>query len=297
MLVSYIIIGFNSRKFLPACLGSIIADAPGDSEIILIDNASSDGTCEFVGREYPDIRLISNSTNIGHCKAVNQGFAEARGRYIILLDADTELQAGATPTMLKFLQDQPDIQLAAPRMLNPDGSVQETARRLPSIINAFFGRQTLLTRIFPNNRFTRDYLARNNLTLSEPFETGWVSSACMVFSRDTLERVGKWDEGYLGYWVDCDWCKRIQDAGGSIYCVPEAKVWHYEQNKPGRKKSLHRIRLFAQGARRYYIKHHTCRWWDPRAVLAVVFFWARILLESPVITNNINCNDSIILPI
>lgn len=279
MLISYILVGFNSRRFVPACLGSILADAPADAEVLFIDNASADGTANLVAAEFPSVRLFRNDTNVGHCGATNQGLRAARGRYIIILDTDTELPPGTTSILIDFLQKHPDVRAAAPRMLNADGTIQETARNFPSIINALFGRQTLLARLFPNNRFTLRYLGRENIHRDEPFAVEWVSAACMIVPRRTVEEVGPWDEGYAGYWVDCDWCRQIQDAGGPIYCVPAARVWHYEQNRVGVKKSLHRIRLFNQGARRFFIKHHTCGGWDPRAWVATVLLALRAAMQ------------------
>ena len=101
----------------------------------------------------------------------------------------------------------------------------------------------------------------------------------MIFHRRVPVEVGEWDERLRGYWVDCDWCKRIQNAGGPIYCVPTARVWHFEQNRPGRRKSVARIRLFNDGARQFYIKHHTLGWWDPRAWLAAVLLSARTVVQ------------------
>lgn len=280
MLISYIIVSFNSRPYLPDCLDSIMADAPADAEIIVIDNASHDGVCDLLGQQYPSVRLIKNDRNVGHCPATNQGFRAARGHFIMLLDADTKLEPETTSTLLDFLERHPQVKAVAPRMLNPDSTIQETARNFPSIINALWGRQTLLARLFPNNRFTTAYLARENLAQSEPFPVDWVSAACMVFPRSTVDEVGEWDEGYGGYWVDADWCKRIQNGGGPIYCIPEARVWHFEQNRPGRKRSLSRIRLFNQGAHRFFTKHHTWGPWDPRALAAGGLLSLRTIIQA-----------------
>ncbi len=267
MEISYILVGFNSGRFVPTCLRSIHADAPADSEILFIDNASSDGTVEQIQNDFPSVRLIRNDTNVGHCKATNQGLVAARGDFMMVLDTDTELPPGTTRTLLDFFAAHPRADVAAPRMLNPDGSIQETARRFPTMANALFGRQTFLAQLFPNNPFTRRYLGRENLDRTDPFEVDWVSAACMVFRRATIDRTGLWDEGFGGYWVDCDWCKCVREKAGTIWCVPSARVWHYEQNRIGVRKSVHRIRLFNQGAQRYYVKHHTRGRWDPRALL------------------------------
>lgn len=277
--ITYIIVGYNSRQYLETCLGSVFADAPTGAEVLFIDNASHDDSCALIRQQFPDTRLMVNDSNIGHCRAVNQGFREARGDYFMLLDADTELEPGTTAHLLEFLHENPSAKVVAPRLLNPDGSVQETARRFPSAVNAFFGRQTFLARLFPNNPITARYLARENLLRNDPFQVDWVSAACMLLPRSTYENIGGVDEGFTGYWVDCDWCKTIQEAGGPIFCVPGARVWHYEQNRAGRRVSFYRIRVFNYGVYRYYRKHHTRGPWDPRAILVAGLLLGRAAVQ------------------
>jgi|GEM_PF-368356 len=266
--LSYVLVGFNSRRFVQACVDSILADAPAGAEIVFIDNASSDGTAELLAARFPDVHLVINAENIGHCRAVNQGMKLARGRFIMVMDVDTEVVPGASAQLLQFLQSNPRVACVAPRMLEEDGTIQETARNFPRPLNGLFGRQTALSRWFPNNPFTRGYLAKQNLNQDEPFEVEWVSAACMVFPRETIDKAGYWDEGYAGYWVDCDWCKRIELSGGQVYCVPGAQVRHFEHNRPGRVRSASRLKMFNDGAYRFFMLHHTWGTLDPRALAA-----------------------------
>jgi hypothetical protein len=148
--------------------------------------------------------------------------------------------------------------------------VQQSARRFPRPINGLFGRQSLLTRLFPGNLMSRRYLLTDRMSADEPYEVEQISGACMLFRRDLIDHVGPWDEGYFAYWVDSDWCFRIQKHGWKVYCVPQALIIHHEQNHRGRKKSPRRIWMFHYGAYRFYTKNMTWGPLDPRAVFAVV---------------------------
>ena len=185
----------------------------------------------------------------------------------MVLDADTVVLPGTVPRLIAFLRDRDDAAVVAPRMMNCDGSLQETARRFPTVAAALFGRQTILTRLFPNNRFSRTYLQRDKQEESLPFEVDWVSAACMAFPRTLVERLGPWDEGFGGYWVDADWCARAQTVG-RVFCLPAGRVIHAEQNRPDRRKGTRRIVQFHRGVYRFYRKHYTRGIFDPRALSA-----------------------------
>jgi hypothetical protein len=163
-----------------------------------------------------------------------------------------------------------DVSVAAPRVYNSDMSIQESARNLPSWESGLFGRQSLLTRLFPNNIFSRRYLARDKIGAKEPFQVEQVGATCMIFPWSLLDEVGPWDEGFFAYWVDTDWCIRLKKMNKKIFCVPEARVIHYESNRRGRKKSPFRIWLFHWGAYRLYRKHYTVGIFGPRALIAIV---------------------------
>lgn len=279
MDLSIVIATCNSETFIERCLASVTGPDAGtelSTEVIIVDNASTDGTRETVRSQFPAAMVIENSRNEGHCRAINRGLAAAQGEFVMVLDADTIVLPGASAALVRFLRNQNAV-IVAPRMINADGSVQETARRFPTVANAIFGRQTLLTRLFPDNRFARAYLQRDRYDATAPFEVDWVSAACMVFPRTLVRRLGTWDEGFGGYWVDADWCARAR-AAGPVYCVPEARVIHVEQNRPDRRKGAHRVIQFHRGVFRFYRKHYTRGLFDPRAVAAAAALSVRAAL-------------------
>jgi GT2 family glycosyltransferase len=169
--------------------------------------------------------------------------------------------------------------MVAPRTLNSDGSVQESARALPTPMSALFGRQSTLTRLWPSNPFSRAYLMREHLEERGPFRVEQIGGACMLFRRDLLDRAGLWDESYFGYWVDTDWCYRLKSLDIPIYCLPDARIVHHEGNARHKRKSAHRIWMFHYGAWRLYTRWRTFGWLDPRAILAGLGLGARALMH------------------
>jgi GT2 family glycosyltransferase len=276
--LTVVIASFNNWHYVRGCLRSLSQGSAGAFEAIVVDNASTDETVDRIREEFPSVVLIVNPTNRGHCHAMNQGIAASRGKFVLVLDGDTVLTPGAADLLVDFLRATPEAAIAAPRMLNDDGTIQETARTFPSVWNGLWGRQSRLTAWFPNHPMARRYLRRDALDATEPFEVDWVSAAAMAFRRDLPEKVGYWDERIRGYWVDADWCKAAHRAG-KVFCVPAARVVHFEQNRRNVRKGAARIVLFHQGAYRYYRKHHTRGPWDPRAWMASMALALRAALQ------------------
>lgn len=275
--VSTVIVNWNFWSHLQRCLEALCKIHDQVCEIVVVDNGSQDGSVSNVRKEFPHVVVQANATNLGYARAVNQGLGLVVGRYVLLLDPDTKLSPDSFAMLLDFMEKHPEASVVAPRTYYPDGTVQESARDFPSAMNALFGRQSLLTRLF-DNPFSRRYLMRHKLHATEPFEVQQVSSACMLLRREVVDQAGPFDEGYNSYWADTEWCMRLRRMGKIIYCVPAASVIHYEQSRRGRKKSQHRIWLFHRDAYQLYWKNYTWGRWDPRAVFAFVALTARAAL-------------------
>lgn len=276
--LTILIVTWNSWGDLKRCLESIRKSGAAEAEVLVFDNGSADGTAEKVRQQFPEVRLEQSPVNLGLPPAVNRGLRAARGDYVMLLDVDTEVRPGTPARLLEFLEARPDVALAAPRIYTPEGAVERSARNLPSAMNGLFGRQSLLTRLFPGNPYSRRYLASDHLRSTEPFRVEQVSAACMFMRRTLVDEVGPWDEAYRCYWVDSDWCAQIKRAGKSVYCVPDVGIVHYENNRAGKKKSPWRIRHFHIGAYRFYRKHYALGALDPRALFAAVALSARAVV-------------------
>jgi N-acetylglucosaminyl-diphospho-decaprenol L-rhamnosyltransferase len=275
---SVLIVSFNCWELLNACLKTIYSSDSPHKEIIVIDNNSVDETCENLRKYYPEVRIIENDSNVGHTKAVNQGCRISSGKYILLLDADTEVSKDCVGLLTSFLESHPHISMVSPKTFLADGSLQDSAKNFPAPINGIFGSPSLLTKLFPGNAFSQRYLALTRCDMKQPIKVEYVSAACMLFRRDVFEKVGEWDEGFHSYWVDADWCKRIQLSGGQIYYIPSAVIIHHEQNSRSVKKSPLRIIKFHTGSFRFYSKHYTRGKWDPRRLFAAALLAARALI-------------------
>lgn len=276
-VVSVIIVTYNACADLERCLESVAGQKELALETIVFDNASTDGTLEMLKR-FPSVRVIPSSENAGLTVGINRASRVATGDYICLLDSDTVVEPGALLALQQCLAANPRAGVVAGRMLNVDGTIQETARTFPSIVNGLFGRQTLIARLFPNNPLTRAYLRRDDLHRSDPFEVDWVAAACMMYPRDLTSVIGHWDEDYFVYWVDADWCYRVRQAGRSVWCVPGARIYHIEQNRAGKRKNPRGIRSFHEGAYLFYRKHYVKSPWHPMAQLARISLAARCRL-------------------
>jgi len=242
--LSIVVVSWNGWGDLEICLDSIRSSELQDVEVIVVENGSVDGTRELLPEKYPEVRIIQNEENVGHGPGVNQGLKAARTKYTLILDSDTQLDPAATRILVEYMEEHPDVAVLAPRIYSLDGKIEESARNFPTAMTGLFGRQSILTSLFPNNRVSRRYLARENIDKTEPFQVEQVSAAAMMVRMATVQRVGYWDAGYRAYWVETDWCMNLNRAGERVFCQPHACVVYCEQNKRGRRKSSLRIRLF-----------------------------------------------------
>jgi N-acetylglucosaminyl-diphospho-decaprenol L-rhamnosyltransferase len=232
--VSIVIVNWNVCDLLRRCLRSISSiQHPASSnqhpatnvEIIVVDNASTDGSVDMVRDGFPDVHLVANVSNRGFSAANNQGIAVARGRYVLLLNPDTELVGEALAKMMAFADQYPDVGVVGPQLLNPDGSVQSSRRRFPTLATAFF-ESTWLQRYAPRRLLERYYV------LDQPDDViqdvDWVKGAAVMARREAIEHVGPMDEGFFMYSEELEWCRRFREAGWRVVYLPTAQIVHYE---------------------------------------------------------------------
>jgi N-acetylglucosaminyl-diphospho-decaprenol L-rhamnosyltransferase len=226
MDLSIVIVSWNVKELLAACLASVYRSLQEmEYNVLVVDNASSDGSVEMVRESFPQARLIANSNNRGFAAANNQAMAATRGRYLVLLNPDTELRDNALGMLLRFMDDTPAAGMAGPRLIYGDGSFQHSAFGFPSLAQAFFDFFPAHYRLLEsrlNGRYPRSLYASGR-----PFAIDHPLGACMMVRREVIEQVGHMDEQFFMYCEEVDWAMRIKRAGWGVYCVPAAEVVHH----------------------------------------------------------------------
>lgn len=226
-MIDIVIVNYNSSDFLLKCLESVYDALEGYPATIRIqDNASSDRV-HRITEQFPAAILTRNERNIGFSAAVNQAFEQSTSPYVILLNPDCYVQKNFFGDIIRFMDKNPQIGIAGPRILDSNGSVQGSARSFPTALTSLFGRSSLLTRLFPNNPITSANLLTMRCDGVHPMEVDWVSGACMIVRRKAVDAVGVFDERFFMYWEDADWCRRMRDGGWKVVYFPLASVVHY----------------------------------------------------------------------
>lgn len=256
--LSILIVSFNSAADLPTCLQALPRGARRVSyEVLLIDNASGDGTPDLVRENFPDVRVIANRENRGFARAANQGFREATGRHLLLLNPDTVVGDESLDRCVAFLDTHRDVGIVGPRVNNPDGTLQRACRRsLPTPTVSLF-RLGGLGRLFPRHPAARAY----NLEDSDPARTmdvDAVSGSFLMVRREALEATGGMDERYFLYGEDLDFCVSVMRAGYRVVYYPEAVVVH-EKGTSSRQARLLANREFHRSMALFHRKHFAAR--------------------------------------
>lgn len=227
--ISIIIVSYNTKDFLEKCLQSVYIHKPEhfSFEIIVVDNASSDGTSEAISNEKINYTFIQNKTNVGFSKANNIGIKKATGRYILFLNSDTEVRENTLETMICFMDKHKDAGAATCKVVMPNGKLDDASHRgFPTPWNAFCYFSGL-AKLFPKSMVFNGYnFAWKDLHKMHTIDA--VAGAFMMVRREAGEQVGWWDEDYFFYGEDLDFCYMLQQKGWKIYYVPTIDILHYK---------------------------------------------------------------------
>ncbi|MCK5566643.1 MAG: glycosyltransferase family 2 protein [Actinomycetia bacterium] len=223
--LSIIIVSYNSLGYLRECLDSIYSHPPGkDFDIVVVDNASYDGTNGYIRKNHSDVILITNKKNKGFAAANNQAIKTTDSKYILLINSDCEVYEDSINKLTDYIDKNPRVAVAGPKIINSDGSVQYSCRRFPSFFGA--AAHTVLTHIYPANPISRKYMMAD-VSRDEPFSVDWVSGSCMIIRRESLKETGPLDENYFMYVEDIDICYRIWQNGWEVYYMPHSEILHH----------------------------------------------------------------------
>ena len=253
--LSVILVNYNTDDDLRRCVASLDAGIGSfEWDGVIIDNASVDGSGEVAGSG-ARVRLCRNRENVGFARGVNQGLAMTSGRYALVINQDCELLPGAIPTLRVELDRHPDCTIVGPKVVDPDGAIQGSARGDPTMLTGLFGRTSVLTRLFQRSRLAEHNVRRRAAEAAlTSVEVDWVAGSCLLARRDALDAVGGFDERFLLCWEDADLCRRLRARGGGICYVPGAQVVHRVW-RSSRTASALAIRAFHASAYLYYITH------------------------------------------
>ena len=294
MRLGIIIVSYNVRDLLRACLQSVYEDlarTPGlEAEVIVVDNASADGSAAMVAEEYPLVHLVASRENLGFARGNNValrwlGFGEKASRKdaktqrenqkglvkpdaVLLLNPDTELQPGALAEMTGFLASHPRAGGCCPRLNYGDGSFQHSAFRFPGLMQLVLDLHPIprLMETRLNGRYPRRLYESGR-----PFPVDFALGAALMVRAEAIDAAGLLDEGYFMYAEEMDWQMRMQRAGWPIYCVPTARVTHYEGQSARQFRRAMTVALW-RSRLRYYDKFHPAwkrrleRWLIARAM-------------------------------
>lgn len=231
MDLSVIIVSYNMASFLGRCLASIYRAAPRiNFEVLVVDNASTDGSTQMVRTGFPQVTLLANEMNYGFARANNQALQMSKGRYCLLLNPDTLVNPRSLDEMVEFMDHHPDAGASGCQLISPDGAIQLSCRSFPSLL-AVLLRGTRLHKVY-NKPVARYLMAEWDH--SSVREVDWVLGACLLLRRAALEDVGLLDEGFFLYYEDIDLCYRLKQRGWKVYYNPQVQVVHYYQRASAR---------------------------------------------------------------
>jgi GT2 family glycosyltransferase len=275
--IAILIVNYNAGDDLRRALESGASEcARSGWEAVVVDNASSDGSPSDVAAFAPNATLVRNTVNVGFARAVYQAAAATTAPLLLIMNPDCHLAAGSVAALRAELDAEPTCAVVGPRILDPDGAVQGSARGDPDMFTGLFGRTGRLRGLAPTLP-----VARRNVVVEDVISSGqrsvavdWVSGACMIVRREAFAAVGGFDERYFLYWEDADLCRRLRGRGFQVRYVPGAAAVH-RVGRSSRTLRASSIRAFHDSAYLYYATHVAPGAFNPKRLLARALLIAR----------------------
>jgi GT2 family glycosyltransferase len=266
--ISVVIVGWNAGHYLELCLDSLVKAPPKRSmEVLVVDNASTDGSADMIETKFPWVKLIKSPENLGFSRGNNLAIRQCQGRYIALVNPDVIVFPGCLDALVDFLEANPKVGNAGPRVFNPDMTQQNTCRRFPTLWNNFCSAAGLASR-FKKSRFfagEQMFYFPHDRTMRVDVIVGCFST----IRRETFDAVGLLDEDLFMYGDDVDWCRRCWNAGWEVVFYPGAQAIHYR----GKTTASHPVRFAVAQLRsilQYWSKHHG--FWGVMGIRAIMIF-------------------------
>lgn len=232
MILSIIIVSFNTSNLLVSCLNKVsqtlrCAKLLSDSEIIIVDNNSEDNSVEAIKKNFPQIKIIQNKENLGFARANNQGIKISQGKFILFLNSDTELEEESLSKMVRVFSEDSNIGVLGARLVNQDLSIQPSVGFIPHLVKVFYW-MFFVDDIPILNNLLKPYHVQNPQFYLKKQNVDWVSGACLLIRKKVLEKVGLFDENIFMYAEEVELCYRVRLSGFSVLYYPDATVLHYK---------------------------------------------------------------------
>ncbi|MCR4405868.1 MAG: glycosyltransferase family 2 protein [Anaerolineae bacterium] len=249
--LSILIVNWNTRDLLAQCLRSVYRTTSGlDLEIIVVDNASTDGSVAMVKEQFPQVRIIANAENVGFVRANNQALTHCQGRYVLLLNSDTQVLPGSLSRAVQFMNEHPKAGMMGVRLLNPDGTFQASYTPFPTLWREFLilsglGRW-LVRPTFPSYGPRAEGGAQRI--------EGYLEGAYLMARREAVDEIGGLDEHIFMYAEDVDWCFRFYRAGWEVWYLPDAPIIHYGGQSSKKRRGRMEAELYR--SRVYFFRKH-----------------------------------------
>lgn len=276
--LSICIVNWNVRDLLKACLGSIYANTKDISfEVIVVDNNSSDESIKMIKTDFPQVKTIENSSNAGFTKANNQAIKIAQGRYIMLLNPDTEVIDNALNKMVRFMESRRDCGAVGCKLLNTDGTLQRSCRTFPTLEVMLYSA-LFLDQLFPKSRIFGKYFM-TWWDFNETREVDQPMGSALMIKKEALDKAGLFDENIFIWFDEVDLCYRIKKAGWKIYFTPDAQIKHHlSQSFRQWKKIPQMIRgaVIWRKSRNYFFRKH-------KGALSAAVLWAFDILQVAIV--------------
>lgn len=276
--LSIIIVSWNVEKLLKACLRSLFENTKGLTfEIMVVDNNSSDNSVRMIKYDFPQVKIIENKANLGFTKANNQAIRSANGRYIMLMNPDTEIMDNSLHKMLQFMEDHKDCGALGCRLLNSDGSLQRSCRTFPSL-EVMLYNVLFLDSFFPRSRLFGKYFM-TWWDFDSTREVDQPMGSALMIRKDALDKVGLFDENIFIWFDEVDLCYRIKKAGWRIYFTPEAQITHHLSQSFKQWKNIPQIikgAILWRKSRNYFFRKH-------KGALSVAILWLMDIFQISLI--------------
>jgi GT2 family glycosyltransferase len=252
--VSVVIVSYESRGLLERCLAALAADEGRAAaiEVIVVDQASQDGTADWLASEHPEVRLVGLPDNVGFGAGNNRGAELASGRWLLLLNSDAFVRPGAVDELVRFAETRPAAGAVGPRLLWPDGRLQRSCRRFPTVFR-IATEFLYLRKLAPRSRILNGFYC-GEFAHDEPRRVDWLTGACLLVRRELFERLGGFDEAFFLYSEEVDLLYRARQLGAETWYDPAGAVVHEWGGTAGRASPL-ALQEQARSHVRYLVKH------------------------------------------